>query len=134
MSIQWIAQLIPNIYLQNHTGCDLSIGWRYIQLLYNWRLYFIFINCLSVRLLQAVIFTVIFSPSNQKLYWKGKKSTNKNKHIKQTFYIRLKRLTSAGVSIACKSCFTCACVRSHIIATHSINVTTVRVGRALVDV
>ena len=96
MSIQWIAQLIPNIYLQNHTGCDLSIRWRYIQLLYNWRLYFIFINCLSVRLLQAVILLQFFSPSNQKLYWKGKKSTNKNKHIKQTFYIRLKRLTSAG--------------------------------------
>ena len=33
---------------------------------------------MSVRLLQAVMFTVIFSPSNQKLYLKpGKKSTNK---------------------------------------------------------
>ena len=73
-----------------------------------------------------------FFLSNQKLYWKGKKSINKNEHIKQTFYIRLKRLTSAGVSIACKSCSTCAYVRSHIIATHSINVTTVRVGRTIV--
>ena len=47
---------------------------------------------------------------------------------------RLKRLTSACVSIACESCFTGACVGSHIIATHRINVTAVRVGRALVDV
>ena len=43
-------------------------------------------------------------------------------------------LTSAGVSIACVSCFTWACVRSHIIATHRINVTAVRVGRTLVDI
>ena len=58
----------------------------------------------------------------------------RNKHIKQTFSIRLKRLTSAGVSISCESCFTCACVRSHSITTHRIDVTAVRVGRAFVDI
>ena len=31
---------------------------------------------------------ITWFPSNQKLYWKGRKSTNKKKHIKQTFYIR----------------------------------------------
>ena len=87
-----------------------------------------------------------FFPCKRKFYWKGKKSTNKecciavvagllrNKHIKQTFSIRLKRLTSAGVSISCESCFACACVRSHSITTHRINVTAVRVGRAFVDI
>ena len=58
----------------------------------------------------------------------------KNKHIKQTFSIKFKWLTSAGVSISCESCFTCACVRSHSITTHRINVTAVRVGRAFVDI
>ena len=55
-----------------------------IQRLDNRRLYFIaYIIWLldiasSVRLLQAVIFTVIFFfPIQPKLYWKGKKSTNK---------------------------------------------------------
>ena len=54
-----------------------------IQRLFNRRLYFIaYIIWLldiasSVRLLQAVIFTVIFFPIQPKLYWKGKKSTNK---------------------------------------------------------
>ena len=54
-----------------------------IQRLYNRRLYFIaYIIWLldiasSVRLLQAVIFTVIFFPIQSKVYWKGKKSTNK---------------------------------------------------------
>ena len=54
------------------------------QRLDNRRLYFIaYIIWLldiasSVRLLQAVIFTVIFFfPIQPKLYWKGKKSTNK---------------------------------------------------------
>ena len=87
-----------------------------------------------------------FFPCKRKFYWKGKKSTNKecciavvagllrNKHIKQTFSIRLKRLTSAGVSISCESCFTCAYVRSHSITTHRINVTAVRAGRAFVDI
>ena len=82
----------------------------------------------------------------RKFYWKGKKSTNKeccitvvarllrNKHIKQKFSVRLKRLTSASVSISCESCFTCACVRSHSITTHRIDVTAVRVGRAFVDI
>ena len=58
----------------------------------------------------------------------------RNKHTKQTFSIRLKRLTSAGVSISCESCFTCAYVRSHSITTHRINVTAVRAGRAFVDI
>ena len=43
ISIQWIGQLIPNTYLLNS---DSSVGWRLIQLLYNRRLYFIFIYCL----------------------------------------------------------------------------------------
>ena len=83
ISIQWIGQLIPNTYLLNS---DSSVGWRLIQLLYNRRLYFIFIYCLrnlsawhrwSVPLLQAVIFTIIVFPSYLKLCWKGRKSTNK---------------------------------------------------------
>ena len=143
------------------TGYLILIYWKVIypldsalQRLRNRRLYFIFIYCvqnltawhrLSVRLLQAAI-TVIFFPCKRKFYWKGKKSTNKecciavvagllrNKHIKQTFLITLKRLTSAGVSISCESCFTCACVRSHSITTHRIDVTAVRVGRAFVDI
>ena len=149
--IQWIAQLIPKTYLLNS---DLSVGWRSIQLLYNWRLYFIFIYCLnnlsawhrlSVRLLQAAM-TVIFSRLNKNVIGRSKRVQIKNvvlllfpvylknKHIKQTFSIRLKRLTSAGASISCESCFTCACVRSHSITTYRINVTAVRVGRAFVDI
>ena len=125
-----------------------------IQLLYNWRLYFIFIYCLnnltawhrlSVRLLQAAI-TVIFSRLNKNVIGRAKRVQIKNvvlllfpvylknNHIKQTFSIRLERLTSAGVSISCESCFTCACVRSHSITTYRINVTAVRVGRAFVDI
>ena len=87
-----------------------------------------------------------FFPCKRKFYWKGKKSTNKeccisvvagllrNKHIKQKFSVRLKRLTSASVSISCESCFTYACVRSHSITTNRIDVTAVRVGRAFVDI
>ena len=150
ISIQWIAQLIPNTYLLNS---DLSLGWRYPAFVQPAPvLHFYLLLTLSVSLTSVVCsltpsghFYSNFFPSNQKLYWKGKKSTNKEfciavvsgslkKKKKQTFYIRLKRLTSAGVSIACESCFTCACVRSRIIATHRINVTAVRVGRALVDI
>ena len=87
-----------------------------------------------------------FFPCKRKFYWKGNRNTNKecciavvagllrNKHIKQTFSIRLKRVTSAGVSISCESCITCACVRSHSITTHRIHVTAVRVGTAFVDI
>ena len=53
---------------------------------------------------------------------------------KKTFSIRLKRLTSAGVSISCESCFTYACVRSHSVTTRRIDVTAVRVGSAFVDI
>ena len=87
-----------------------------------------------------------FFPCKRTFYWKGKKSTNKecciavvggllrNKHIKKKFSVRLKRLTSAGVSISCESCFTYACVRSHSITTNCIDVTAVRVGRAFFDI
>ena len=101
---------------------------------------------MSVRLLQAAI-NVIFSHVNENFIGRARRAQIKsvvlllhvggllrNKHIKQTFSIRLKRLTSAGVSISCESCFTCACVRSHSITTHRIDVTAVRVGRAFVDI
>ena len=127
-----------NLYpVDSAIGYLILIYWRVIypldsafQRLRNRRLYFIFLYCvqnltawhrLSVRLLQAAI-TVIFS------------HLLRNKHIKQTFSISLKRLTSASVSISCESCFTCACVRSHSITTHRIDVTAVRVGRAFVDI
>ena len=124
------------------------------QRLRNRCLYFIFIYCvqnltarhrLSVRSLQAAI-TVIFSHVNENFIGRARRAQVKSvvlllspvfsekKHIKQTFSIRLKRLTSAGVSISCESCFTCACVRSHSITTHRINVTAVRAGRAFVDI
>ena len=44
------------------------------------------------------------------------------------------KLTSAGVSIAWISCFTGAYVQSHSITAHRIDVTAVRIGRALVDI
>ena len=46
----------------------------------------------------------------------------------------MKNRTIARPSIACVSCFTGACVGSHSIATHRIDVTAVRVCRALVDI
>ena len=144
------------------TGYLILIYWKVIypldsafQRLRNRRLYFIFIYCgqnltawhrLSVRLLQAAI-TVIVSHVNENFIGRARRVQIKsvvlllhvagllrNKHTKQTFSIRLKRLTSAGVSISCESCFTCACVRSHSITTHRIDVTAVRVGRAFVDI
>ena len=45
-----------------------------------------------------------------------------------------KNLTIARPSIACVSCVTGACVVSHSIATQRIDVTAVRVCRALVDI
>ena len=91
---------------------------------------------------QGSLFFPSFLPRRERPLLGGKKSVvllllpvySKNKHIKETFSIRLKRLTSAGVSISCESCFTCACVRSHSITTRRINVTAVRVGRAFVDI
>ena len=78
-----------------------------------------------------------FLPPRERPLLGGKKSTNKECCIavvasllkKQTY-----QTNSAGVSISFESCFTCACVRSHSIATHRINVTAVRVGRAFVDI
>ena len=52
----------------------------------------------------------------------------------KSFLTLPQQLTRASFSIACKSCFTCACVRSCRIATRRIDVTTVRVGRTLVDI
>ena len=42
--------------------------------------------------------------------------------------------TIASPSISCVSCFTCACVRSHSIATDRVNVTAMIVVRTLVDI
>lgn len=54
--------------------------------------------------------------------------------VLEAFFTTPQPLIRACFSIACESCFTCACVRSNGIDTHRINVTTVRVGRALVDI
>ena len=59
------------------------------------------------------------------------------RHIRsvlEAFFTTRQPLTRACFSIACESCFTGACVRSNSIATNRINVTTVRVGRTLVDI
>ena len=143
-------------------GYLILIYWKVIypldsafQRLRNRRLYFIFICCgqnltawhrLSVRLLQAAI-TVIVSHVKENFIGRARRVQIKsvvlllhvagllrNKHIKQTFLIRLKGITCAGASISCESCFTCACVISHSITTHRIDVTAVRVGRAFVDI
>ena len=54
--------------------------------------------------------------------------------VLEAFFTTRQPLSRACFSIACESCFTGACVRSNSIATHRINVTTVRVGRTLVDI
>ena len=53
-------------------------------------------------------------------------------HLPFTLKVLSKKLTSAGVSIA--SCFRGAYVGSHIINAHHIDITAVRISRALVDI
>ena len=48
--------------------------------------------------------------------------------------IKEKQLTSTRPAIACVAYFTSACVRTHSITTHPIDVTAVRVGRTFVDI
>ena len=82
ISIHWIARLIPNTHLLNS---DLSLGWRYPAFVQPAPvLHFYLLLTLSVCLTSVVCsltpsghFYSNFFPSNQKLYWKGKKSTNK---------------------------------------------------------
>ena len=86
--------------------------------LYNRRLYVLYCfhnltawHCLSVSLLQAVISTVIFSPSSLNIIGRARRVQIKNVVLlcccpfTPKTNISIKRLSSAGVFIACESCF-----------------------------
>lgn len=65
----------------------------------------------------------------------ARRKTSHYFHLSFTLKISNKTmLTSTGVSIAWISCFTGAYVQSHSITAHRIDVTAVRIGRALVDI
>ena len=117
-----------------------------IQRLYNWRLYFIAfiiwlldIACLFAYSKRSFLLKFFF-PSSQNIIGRARRVQMKNVvllcccRFTQKRNISIKRLSSAGVFIACESCFTCACVTSHSITTHCINVTAVRAGRAFVNI
>ena len=84
ISIQWIEQLIPNTCLLN-SDLSLAIGWRYPAFVQQAPvLYFYLLLTWSVCLTSLVCsltpsdhFYCNFFPSKQKLYWRCKKSTNK---------------------------------------------------------
>ena len=79
---------------------------------------------------KCVIKTVFFAEGNRR-----RRKTLHCFHLPFTLKISNKtKLTSAGVSIAWISCFTGAYVQSHSITAHCIDVTAVRIGRALVDI